>query len=301
VYSGVDLLQYTTNATFLSRLDSYFKGGGSVILVGDAVRLVENGTGRLNYGKTIIAQNATNGVTTPSSLIPSQWLFIRGAPFCCVDRSGGGSNTVVQSSLVATGAVVSQVSLFDGNDSSYCEVWSETAYYPSDAASLLDVRFQGSGQYVTNGSICYPTVYQDSVSQVTSNLMGYTTVGERKIFFLGSDSFFDIQSVSLQGNWHCSPPNSQTINCQITSDGVSAILGLVQMAIATQREWQNLLFNPVVTGRTYTPQFTTNLTIGIWSPLTSFTGPVTNGNQVTITDTNPIPPQEFYRIDISLP
>jgi hypothetical protein len=27
----------------------------------------------------------------------------------------------------------------------------------------------------------------------------------------------------------------------------------------------------------------------------------TNGNQVTITDTNPIPPQEFYRIGISLP
>jgi len=28
---------------------------------------------------------------------------------------------------------------------------------------------------------------------------------------------------------------------------------------------------------------------------------LTNGNQVTITDTNPIPPQEFYRIGISLP
>jgi hypothetical protein len=28
---------------------------------------------------------------------------------------------------------------------------------------------------------------------------------------------------------------------------------------------------------------------------------LTNGNQVAITDTNPIPPQEFYRIGISLP
>ena len=41
---------------------------------------------------------------------------------------------------------------------------------------------------------------------------------------------------------------------------------------------------------------------GVWLPLTTYTGPViNNGNQATITDTNPIPPQEFYRIDISLP
>ena len=38
-----------------------------------------------------------------------------------------------------------------------------------------------------------------------------------------------------------------------------------------------------------------------WPPPTSSTGLLTNGNQVTITDTNPIPPQEFYRIGISLP
>jgi hypothetical protein len=231
VYNGVDFLEYTTDATFLSRLDSYFTGGGSVILVGDAVRLLENGTGRLNYGKTVIVNNAANNVTAPSSLIPSQWLFIRGMPFCCADRTGSGSNTVVRSSFVAPGAVVSQISLFDGNDVDWCEVWSETVYYPSDAVSLLDVRFQGTGQYVIDGSTCSPTVYQDTVSQVTSNLMGYTTVEGHKIFCLGSDSFFDLQSLSVQGNWHCSPPNSQTINCQITTDGVNAFLGLVAMAI----------------------------------------------------------------------
>jgi len=41
---------------------------------------------------------------------------------------------------------------------------------------------------------------------------------------------------------------------------------------------------------------------GVWLPLTTYTGPVTNiGNQVTVTDTNAVLPQEFYRIDISLP
>ncbi|MGO9611278.1 MAG: LamG-like jellyroll fold domain-containing protein [Verrucomicrobiia bacterium] len=60
-------------------------------------------------------------------------------------------------------------------------------------------------------------------------------------------------------------------------------------------------FNPVLKGRTYTPQFSTDLVSGVWLPLTTFTGPLTNGNLVTITDTNPIPPQEFYRIGISKP
>jgi hypothetical protein len=56
------------------------------------------------------------------------------------------------------------------------------------------------------------------------------------------------------------------------------------------------------TGRTYTPQFSTDLVSGVWLPLTTYTGPIAiNDNQISITDTNPIPPQEFYRIQISLP
>ncbi len=60
-------------------------------------------------------------------------------------------------------------------------------------------------------------------------------------------------------------------------------------------------FGPVPAGRTYTPQFSTDLVSDIWLPLTTFTGPVTNGNQVSITDTNATQPAKFYRIDISIP
>jgi len=72
-------------------------------------------------------------------------------------------------------------------------------------------------------------------------------------------------------------------------------------SVTNQCEAMNLNFNPLADGRTYTPQFSTDLESGIWLPLTTYTGPSTNGNQVTITDTNPIPPREFYRIGISLP
>ena len=66
----------------------------------------------------------------------------------------------------------------------------------------------------------------------------------------------------------------------------------------------DLTFGPVVLGSnspTYTPQFTTDLVSGAWSPLANYIGPVTNGNQVTVSDPSPVESNKFYRIDISLP
>jgi beta-glucanase (GH16 family) len=76
------------------------------------------------------------------------------------------------------------------------------------------------------------------------------------------------------------------------------------LSIATdtnQPASQNLTFDPMAAGRTYTPQFSTDLVNGAWAPLTTYTGPVTNGGQITVTDTNALPPQEFYRIEITAP
>jgi hypothetical protein len=71
--------------------------------------------------------------------------------------------------------------------------------------------------------------------------------------------------------------------------------------VTNQPTQMNLLFNPVAAGRTYTPQFNTDLVNGVWAPLTTYTGLATNNGQITITDTNALPPQEFYRIEISAP
>ena len=51
-------------------------------------------------------------------------------------------------------------------------------------------------------------------------------------------------------------------------------------------------------GVTYKPQFTTDIVSGVWTQLTGYAGPVTNGSQATITDMNASPSNEFYRIDI---
>jgi PKD repeat protein len=65
---------------------------------------------------------------------------------------------------------------------------------------------------------------------------------------------------------------------------------------------KNLIFSPSVAGRTYTPLFSTSLLNGSWAPLTTAaTPPVTNGSQVTITDTNAILPHGYYEMEISGP
>ncbi len=82
----------------------------------------------------------------------------------------------------------------------------------------------------------------------------------------------------------------------------ASVFVLNTVSVFSQPQWQNLFFSPVAGGRTYTPQFSTDLVNGVWMPLTTYMGPVTNNvNQVTITNTNPIPPQEFYRLSISMP
>lgn len=73
--------------------------------------------------------------------------------------------------------------------------------------------------------------------------------------------------------------------------------------VPNEPTWMNLSYSPAVAGRTYTPWFTTDLTSVPWAPLTSIAPQaVTNGNTVTITDTNAVQPQaEFYEIEISNP
>jgi hypothetical protein len=68
--------------------------------------------------------------------------------------------------------------------------------------------------------------------------------------------------------------------------------------VSTQK---NLIYNPIASGRTYTPQFSTNLTSGAWATLTGISVPVTNANQVTITDLGATQTNKFYRLQITYP
>ena len=83
----------------------------------------------------------------------------------------------------------------------------------------------------------------------------------------------------------------------------ASVFVLLVQKVPGQPTQKNLLFNPLATGRTYTPQFRADMVSGAWATLTGIGGPTTNvpQAQVTVTDLSATQTQKFYRIDISLP
>ena len=227
-----DLLEKVTSQ-LVARLINYFNEGGNLLLVGDAVRILENSSDparpRLNFGKVIQAYNPAHILSYSHSGLPSYWLFIRGNPFCGVDRHGSATYRVESGSLLPAGTVVSNLSFFDGNDLPVALTWSETIYYPSDGISLLTLRVQGSGEYVLRGDICSPPVYTVTVDDVLHNFMGYTIYNGRKIYYIGSDSFFNYEIKDHAGAWHAS--QYREIRYTTSQEGIQAFLKLVKSAL----------------------------------------------------------------------
>jgi len=81
----------------------------------------------------------------------------------------------------------------------------------------------------------------------------------------------------------------------------ASIFVLKIASVNGQPNEKNLIFHPIVGGRTYTVQFSTNLVSAAYTNLTGFSGPQTNVNEVTVTDLDATTPARFYRIDINLP
>jgi hypothetical protein len=67
--------------------------------------------------------------------------------------------------------------------------------------------------------------------------------------------------------------------------------------VSTQK---NLLYEPVEVERNYTVEFSLNLIGAVYTNLTGFSGPTTNGSQATVTDMGATQTDKFYRIGISL-
>jgi hypothetical protein len=69
--------------------------------------------------------------------------------------------------------------------------------------------------------------------------------------------------------------------------------------IAPSNQVMNVTFGPINSTDTYTVQSSPDLVN--YSALTNYNPQVTGINQLTITDLDPWPSNEFYRVQISLP
>jgi len=82
----------------------------------------------------------------------------------------------------------------------------------------------------------------------------------------------------------------------------SSVFALDIQSVNGQPTQKKLIYSPIVVGRTYTSQFSTDLVNGAWSPLTGYSGPTIDINQAaTLTDRSATQASRFYRIGISIP
>jgi hypothetical protein len=174
-----------------------------------------------------------------------------------------------------------------------------------------------SGSGVATTSV----VYANTSGAFNGTYLGVLGSGALLVLDTNPDNYGSYAGDGLSDSWQVQyfgqPPNASAApNADVDGTGQNnlfkytagldptnpASIFVLKIANVTGQPTQkNLIFNPLASGRTYTPEFRTNLVSGVYTNLTGFSGPTTNINQVTITDLSATQPGKFYRIHISLP
>jgi hypothetical protein len=233
-----------------------------------------------------------------------------------VSNSGGGP--VTQPSVTTLSVAAAPVSVSQGGTSQL----SGTATMDDTTVTTL------TGSDITWGSVTYPfqsvdghgvltavaNVYASPVGTVSGSYLGAT--GNASVQVLGPYANAGIPDAWLV-QYFGMPPNP---NAAPTADAdgtgqnnlfkyvagldprnPASVFVLQIQNVNGQPSRKNLMYNPIVSGRTYTAQFSTDLVGGSYAALGSFSGPMTNGNQATVTDLNATQASKFYRIRITYP
>ncbi|MEY2546358.1 MAG: hypothetical protein QOG48_1475 [Verrucomicrobiota bacterium] len=171
----------------------------------------------------------------------------------------------------------------------------------------------------TGGLATAGTVYQDTPATIGGSAQSLSGQLNLTILNVTNDDFGAYANDQIDDSWQVQyfgqPPNSlagpnvdadgtgQTNLFKFVAglnplDGSRFTLSILQ--VSGQPSQKQLVFQPIVSGRTYTPQFATGLTTPNWSALTGTTQ-IDNGNQRTVTDPNATPAPKYYRLQISKP
>jgi hypothetical protein len=180
---------------------------------------------------------------------------------------------------------------------------------PITSSDPLAVGIKPGGTALTafSGSIDDLRIYGRALSSSEINqLFNTDTVGDgipnwwRQVYF-GASSSTNGSSCATCDSDGTGQDNLFKYVAGLNPTDPTAIFGFQIAWVNAQSNQVNLIYNPVVTGRTYTVQSSVDLVNGDYQDLTAISGPFTNGNQATVTDLDPAKPNMFYRMQISLP
>lgn len=163
------------------------------------------------------------------------------------------------------------------------------------------------------------TVYQDTLAVAQGSFAGLTGSLNLAVVNTIADNFGAYAADGLDDDWQVTyfglnNPDAAPL-LDPDSDGhnnrFEFVAGLVPTDALSVFRWRiervpgqpsstQLIFSPVVGGRSYVVKFRPGLTTGSWLPLTGTTE-TDNGNERTVTDPNVTGPTKFYQVEIVKP
>jgi hypothetical protein len=162
-------------------------------------------------------------------------------------------------------------------------------------------------------------VYQDTGATASGMYQSNSGQGSFTVVNVGTDDYQSYGGDGIDDSWQVQyfgqPPNPLAgPNADADGTGQTNLFKFIaglnpvdgsRFALAIQGvngqpTQKNLIFNPLVSGRTYIVQFTPSLATPSWQTLTG-TSQSDNGSQRTVTDLNATGTTKFYRVQISKP
>lgn len=195
-----------------------------------------------------------------------------------------------------------------------------TTLAPIDSATVSWSVINGPISSISSGGLATAaTVYQDTAATVGGSAQSLSGQLNLTILNVGKDDFEAYANDQIDDDWQVQyfgqPPNPLAgPNADADGTGQTNLFKFVAglnpldgsrftfsiQPVSGQPGQKNLIFQPLVSGRTYGVQFRTGLTTGNWEPLTGTTQS-DNGNQRTVTDPNASSASKFYQVQISKP
>lgn len=187
------------------------------------------------------------------------------------------------------------------------------------AASVTWSTVNGPISINTGGLATAGTVYQDTPATVSGTAQALSGQLTLTVLNVTTDDFGTYAGDGIDDSWQVQyfgqPPNSKAgPNADADGTGQTNLFKFVAglnpidgsrftlsiVSVAGQPLQKQLIFKPVVGGRTYTPQFATTLQNPTWQTVPGFTQ-TDNGTTRTVTDPSASPAPRFYHIGISKP
>ncbi len=272
--------------------------GGSLIGTGTVVATVLN-NGVLSPGLSAAGSLSINGPLTQQSsamLLMEIGGYARGTQY---DFVNVGGTTTFGGDLA--------LSIINGFGSSMTNGASFTLLTSTASITGAFNNVANGAVLATSDGFAHFTVNYGGSNLVLTGLQIVDSVGDgipnwwRAQYFGGNGSTTNSQSCAACDADGTGQDNLFKYVAGLDPTNSTSVFVVQAEPVAGQPNQKDILYQPIVSGRTYAVQFATNLTGGVYTPLPGFSGPITNFPQATVIDLSATQTQKFYRIDISLP